>query len=88
MGSSISPTVILLGRASRRGEPTWELALLFPFQGEWTESAYLALDTNRLIELSDGCLEFLPMPTVLHQLIMCLAHCCVDIIGQHAVPFG
>jgi Uma2 family endonuclease len=46
------------------------VALLFPAQGEWTESEYLALDTNRLIELSNGCLEFLPMPTALHQLIV------------------
>ncbi len=55
---------------SKRGEPTWEVAYLFPRQGEWTEAEYLAIDTNRLIELSDGCLEFLPMPTVFHQLVM------------------
>jgi Uma2 family endonuclease len=46
------------------------VAYLFPLQGGWTETAYLALDTNRLVELSDGCLEFLPMPTILHQLIV------------------
>jgi len=57
-------------RTSRRGEPAWDIALLYPLQGEWTEEEYLALDTNRLIELSDGCLEFLPMPTILHQLIL------------------
>src|SRR5207245_3363059 len=39
-----------------------------------TESEYLALDTNRLIELSDGCLEFLPMPNVFHQLIVDYLH--------------
>ncbi len=44
--------------------------MLYPLQGEWTESEYLALDTNRLVELSDGCLEFLPMPTIFHQLIV------------------
>jgi Uma2 family endonuclease len=32
-------------------QPTWEIALLYPNQGEWTESDYLALDTNRLVEL-------------------------------------
>jgi Uma2 family endonuclease len=53
----------------QRGEPAWELALLFPPQGEWTEAEYLALETNHLIELSDGCLEVLPMPTPLHQRI-------------------
>lgn len=57
-------------RASRSGDPPWEIALLFPSQGEWTEDDYLALDTRRLIELSEGCLEVLPMPTVLHQLLV------------------
>lgn len=55
--------------APRRGEPAWGLALLFPPQGEWTEEEYLALPTNRLIELSDGCLEVLPVPTAIHQRI-------------------
>lgn len=52
------------------GQPTWEIAELFPAQGEWTEAEYLGLQTNRLIELSDGRLEFLPMPTTLHQLVV------------------
>jgi Uma2 family endonuclease len=55
---------------SRRGTPTWEIAYLYPEQGAWTEEDYLALNTNRLIELSDGCLEFLPMPTLPHQFIL------------------
>jgi Uma2 family endonuclease len=55
---------------SRRGEPAWEVAFLFPAQGDWTEAEYLGLDTNRLVELSDGCLEVLPMPTILHQMIV------------------
>ncbi len=55
---------------SQKGTPTWEIAQLFPHQGDWTESEYLALDTNHLIELADGCLEFLPMPSPLHQLLM------------------
>jgi Uma2 family endonuclease len=54
----------------RRGEPAWDIALLFPPQGEWTEEEYLALDTNHLIELSDGHLEVLPMPTPFHQRIV------------------
>jgi Uma2 family endonuclease len=47
----------------------WEVATLFPPQGEWSEGAYLDLtdDTNRRIELVDGRLEFLPMPTEIHQ---------------------
>jgi Uma2 family endonuclease len=51
------------------GEPTWEVAQLFPAQGTWTESDYFALETNRRLEFSHGFIEFLPMPTVLHQRI-------------------
>ena len=43
---------------------------MFPAQGEWSEEEYLALDTNQFIEFSDGYLEFLPMPTIFHQLIL------------------
>lgn len=52
------------------GEPTWEIARLFPYQGAWSEEEYLALDTNHLIEFDHGRLEFLPMPTQNHQLIV------------------
>src|SRR5690349_13983866 len=58
------------GRRSERGEPTWEVARLFPRQGDWTEDAFLSLSTNRFVELNDGCLEVLPMPTALHQAIV------------------
>ena len=54
---------------SQVGQPAWELATLFPLQGEWSEHKYLSLDTNRLVELNCGMLEVLPMPTELHQLI-------------------
>jgi Uma2 family endonuclease len=52
------------------GEPIWELAELFPYQGDWSEEEYLALHTSRLIEFTDGRLEILSMPTLLHQLIV------------------
>ncbi len=52
------------------GEPTWDVARLFPNQGYWTEHEYLALDGNYFVEYSDGCLEVLPMPTMTHQLIV------------------
>lgn len=54
---------------SQRGTPTWELALSFPRQGEWTEDEYLSLDSNRLVEFTDGVLEFLPMPKPSHARI-------------------
>lgn len=50
--------------------PTWEVAHLFPIQGEWTENDFFALHGNRMIELVDGTLQVLPMPTWLHQLIV------------------
>lgn len=52
------------------GEPTWEIARLFPYQGAWSEEEYLALDTNHLIEFDHGRLEFLPMPDISHQRIV------------------
>jgi Uma2 family endonuclease len=46
------------------------VALLFPEQGAWSEEEYLALNSNRLVEFSDGTIEVLPMPTTSHQLIV------------------
>ncbi len=54
---------------SQLGQPTWEIATLFPNQGDWSEHEYLHLNTSRLIEFVDGTLEVLPMPTELHQFI-------------------
>ena len=51
-------------------EPTWEIAQLFPARGMWSEAEYLSLNGNRLIELSSGCVEVLPMPTTSHQVIV------------------
>lgn len=61
--------------ASKPGEPVWEVARLYPAQGEWSEEAYLELDKagNTLIEFTDGYVEMLPMPTVEHQrIVMCM----------------
>src|SRR5438067_2133425 len=57
---------------SAEADYAWELATLFPVQGYWSEEAYLDLTdgTNRRIELVDGRLEFLPMPTELHQALV------------------
>jgi len=53
-----------------RGEPVWEIAELFPEQGDWTDRQYLALTTNRLVEFDNGTIEVLPLPTKDHQLIV------------------
>jgi Uma2 family endonuclease len=57
-------------RSDRLGQPSWEVALLFPEQGNWSEEEYLALPGNRLVEYSDGRLEVLAMPPMLHQWIV------------------
>lgn len=58
----------LFGRASQRGEPSWEVAYFFPRQGDWSEDDFLAFESSNCpIELVDGCVEFLPMPTYSHQ---------------------
>lgn len=55
--------------ASLAGGPAWEVALLFPRQGEWSEAEFLALQrrTNRLVEFSDGMIEVLSVPNPFHQ---------------------
>lgn len=54
----------------RERRPTWELAdLVLPYQGDWTVERYLGLDTNRLIEFTDGYIEVLPMPEEIHSFV-------------------
>jgi Uma2 family endonuclease len=44
---------------------------LLPAPGEWTEAFYyIVSERGRLVELSDGNLEILPMPTDYQQLIL------------------
>lgn len=58
----------ILDRRSQRGDPPWEIAHFFPRQGDWSESDFLAFESSNFpVELVDGCLEFLPMPTYSHQ---------------------
>jgi len=57
-------------KSVREPEPAWDVALLFPAQGQWSEEEYLALDGNRIVEFSNGRLEVPPMPTTSHQLLV------------------
>lgn len=66
----MSQTPRKLARTRAEIEPAWDVALLFPGQGAWSEEEYLALDSNRLVEFSQGSIEVLPMPTTSHQLIL------------------
>jgi Uma2 family endonuclease len=54
---------------SSEADYVWEVATLFPEQGEWSEEEYLRLTdgTNRRIEYTDGRLEFLEIPTEIHE---------------------
>jgi Uma2 family endonuclease len=52
------------------GQPTWEIARLFPNQGNWSIEEYLALPGNCLIEFEGGNVEVLSMPTEMHQRIV------------------
>jgi Uma2 family endonuclease len=71
--------------ASTKGEFTWEVARFFPRQGDWTEEDYLTLHTNQLVELSNGCLEFLPSPTHAHQTIAAYLYQQLDaFVNSHA----
>jgi Uma2 family endonuclease len=58
---------LVKSREYQQGEPILELVDYFPEQGRWSESAYLALHTSRLVEYDDGMLAFPPVPTLSHQ---------------------
>ena len=53
----------------KAGEPAWDLALMYPLQGDWSVENYLSLDSGMLVEYSDGFVRVLPMPSLLHQWI-------------------
>ena len=59
-------------KPSKNGQPqpTWDIAMFYPMQGDWTEEDFLSLERGsepRLMELNDGILEILPMPDMYHQ---------------------
>ncbi len=69
---NVMPTDLHIpARRSRRGEPVWELLDRLPEQGRWSEAAYLRLD-RKGIEFKDGCLEVLPVPDAVHQMLVFL----------------
>jgi Uma2 family endonuclease len=61
-------------------EPAWEVAYLFPPQGYWSEAEFIRLDSSatRRIELVDGRIEVLAVPTELHQLIVAFFYKVLD----------
>ena len=71
-------------------EPTWEVAYLFPPQRGWTEDDYWALQGRcegaARVELAGGCLEVLPVPTELHQLILFYLAKLLDAFTERRAP--
>jgi len=68
--SERQPSLYTKGRP-KRNVPVWELASFFPAQGAWSEEAYLELsESKKRVELSDGFIEVLPVPTSQHQSIV------------------
>lgn len=63
-------TKSLAARPDPWAEPAWDIALLFPDQGAWSEEEFLQLDTNHLVEFTHGRLEVLPMPSDIHQALV------------------
>jgi Uma2 family endonuclease len=43
---------------------------MYPLQGSWSVDDYLALDAGLFVEFTSGFIRVLPMPTILHQLIV------------------
>src|SRR4051794_3332209 len=68
---SLSPTI-----PSGPSGPTWEIAMLFPEQGDWTGEEYLEISerTNRVVELHNGRVEVQEMPGKTHQQIVIAFH--------------
>lgn len=54
--------------ASGKGAPPWAIAKLYPTQGYWSEKEFLDLSerTNRIIEMVDGCVKVLDLPSLKH----------------------
>lgn len=80
--------VIVMPARDEVGLPfAYEVAQLFPRQGDWTETDYWALpETNRIVELSNGRLIVPPMPTDLHQLIVGNIHAILRaFLRQHKI---
>ena len=89
ISTSVAPTPL-----GGPGDPAWPVALLFPLQGQWTETDYLAVQkrAKRIVELSDGRIEVLPMPNPFHQRIVRflfrILEACVAATGSGEVFFA
>ncbi|PJF46794.1 MAG: Uma2 family endonuclease [Candidatus Thermofonsia Clade 3 bacterium] len=73
-GSAVEDVTMTLGfndETDTVKEPAWEVAYLFPAQGEWTEEDYFALPDNTRLELAAGRLErFQRIVAFLYRLLL------------------
>lgn len=74
LATTTKPSSVKPSRGAPQGEPVWAVAEILPVQGEWSERLYLALRARQLVEFDNGTLEFPPMPTKTHQLIVLLLY--------------
>ncbi len=71
-------------RDDLHGQPAWEVALLYPPQGSWSEQDYWALEGGRLIDFEDGQVEIHELPTKEHQrIVLFLYRFFFDYIRDH-----
>jgi Uma2 family endonuclease len=63
-------TPVAKAPTSRRGDPPWEIAMIFPEQGYWDEHDFFGLPSTRGVEFNDGMIEVLPLPKKTHELIV------------------
>jgi len=72
---------------AKRGDPSWPIVKLWPVQGDWSDGDFFALSnlTSRQIELTDGCVEVLDIPTRTHQK---LTRAFADILDAFIKPKG
>ena len=67
-------------------EPTWEIAYLFPSQGQWSEWEYFALETNHRVEFSHGRVEIPSFLTTSHQYILCECYLRLHGFAEKCLP--
>ena len=66
--TAVAPVLPAQEHSAAPPRKSTEILDLFPWQGQWTETDYLALpETNRIIELSEGRVAIPDMPATSHQ---------------------
>jgi Uma2 family endonuclease len=75
---------------SQLGGPAWDVAYLFPPQGQWSEDEYLRLDQRggRIVELVHGQFRILPTPNISEHLLCQFLLCNLsDFVSTRSLGF-